>query len=71
MIDQLIKFKYHATHLGILTDIQLEMIEKILNKAGRNDLGLLPSFHTEAINKPTKHMGLGYAPMKVERQKWE
>ncbi len=30
----------------------------------RNVLGLIPSFPTEEIHKPTKEMGLGYAVMK-------
>jgi hypothetical protein len=54
----------YAFHLGIFTDKQLETIDKILNKAARNVLGLTPSFPTEAIYKRTKEMGLGYAPMK-------
>jgi hypothetical protein len=64
VIEQLLKSNYHATHLGIFTDKQLETIDKILNKAARNALGLTPSFPTEAIHIPTKEMGLGYAPMK-------
>jgi len=48
VIDQLLKFKYHATHLGIFTDTQLSTIDKILNKAARNALGLTPR-----SNKPT------------------
>jgi hypothetical protein len=64
VIDQLLKSKYHATHLGIFTDTQLNTIDKILNKAARQALGLTPSFPTEAIHRPTKEMGLGYAPLK-------
>ncbi len=64
VIDQLLKSKYHATHLGIFTDTQLERIDKILNKAARNELGLTPSFPTEAIHIPKTEMGLGYTPMK-------
>jgi hypothetical protein len=64
VIEQLLKSKYHATHLGVFTDKQLEHVDKILNKAARNALGLTPSFPTEAIHRPTKEMGLGYAPMK-------
>jgi len=63
-IEQLLKSKYHATHLGIFTDKLLEQVGKILNKAARNSLGLTPSFTTKAIHRPTKEMGLGYAPMK-------
>ena len=39
-------------------------MDKILNKAARNALGLIPSFPTEAIHRPTKEMELGYAPIK-------
>jgi hypothetical protein len=53
VIDQLLKSKYHATHLGIFTVTQLNTIDKILNKASRNTLGLVPSFPTEAIHRPT------------------
>jgi hypothetical protein len=59
VIEQLLKSKYHATHLGIFTDKQLEQIDRILYKAARNALGLTPSFPTEAIHRPTKKMGLG------------
>jgi hypothetical protein len=65
VIDQILKSKYHAKHLGIIfTDSQLNTIDKILNKAARNALGLTPSFPTEAIHRSTKEMGLGYAPLK-------
>ena len=33
VIEQLIKSKYHAPHIGIFTDTQLSTIDKILNKA--------------------------------------
>ena len=64
MIDQLLKFKYHATHLRIFRDTQLHTIDKILNKVTKSALGLIPSFPTEAIHRPMKEMGLGYAPLK-------
>ena len=64
MIDQLLKSKYHATHLGIFTDNQPEIIDKLLNKAARSALGLIPSFPAEAIHWHTTEMGLGYEPMK-------
>ncbi len=64
VIDQLLKSKFHATLIGIFTEKQLETIEKILNKAARNALGLTSSFQTEAIHKPTRKMGLGYASIK-------
>jgi hypothetical protein len=64
VINQVRKSKYHATHLGIFTSTQLNTFDKILNKAARNALGLTPSFPTEAIHRPTKEMGLGYAPLR-------
>jgi hypothetical protein len=64
VIDQLLKSKYHATHLEIFTDTRLNTIDKIINKAARKALGLTPSFPTEAIHRPTKEMGLGCAPLK-------
>ena len=59
VIDQLLTPKYHATHLGIFTDSQLNTIDKILNKAARDAMGLTPSFPTKAIHRPAKEMGLG------------
>ena len=64
VIDQLLKSKYHATHIGIFSNTQLSTIGKIINKATRNALGLTPSFPTEAIHRTTKEMGLGYAPLR-------
>jgi uncharacterized membrane protein YgcG len=61
-IDQILKYKYHATHLGIFAYSQLHTIDKILNKATKNALSLTPSFPAVAIHRPTKEMGLGYAP---------
>jgi hypothetical protein len=39
-------------------------MDKILNKATRNALGLIPSFPIETIHRPTKEMGLGYVPLR-------
>jgi hypothetical protein len=64
VIDQLLKSKLHATYIGIFTYSQLDTIDKILNKASKNALGLTPNFPTKAIHRPTKEMGLGYAPLK-------
>jgi hypothetical protein len=66
VIDQLIKSKYHATHLGIFTDSQLDTIDKILIKVARNAIGFTRSFPTETIHRPTKEKGLGYAPLKYK-----
>ena len=62
--DQLLKSSYHAIHLEIFSDTQLNTIDKILNKAARNALGLTLSFPLEAVHQPTKEMGLGYAPLR-------
>jgi hypothetical protein len=64
VIDQLLKSKYHATHLGIFRDKQLATIDRILNKVARNAIRRTPSLPTVAINRPTKEMGLGCAPLK-------
>jgi hypothetical protein len=68
VINKLLKFKYHATDLGRFTYSQLD---KILNKVARNAPGLTSSFSTEAIQRLPKVMGLGYAPLKEKRPKWE
>ena len=57
VIKQLLKSKYHATHLGIFTDKQLEQVDQILNKTTRNAIGLTPSFPTKAIHRSTKEWG--------------
>jgi hypothetical protein len=49
VIDQLLKSKYHATHLGVFNERQLTIIDGILNKAMRQALGLLPNFPTEGV----------------------
>jgi hypothetical protein len=53
VIDQLLKSKYHAIHLGIFIEIRLETIDKILDKAPRNALGIISSFPVETIHRPT------------------
>jgi hypothetical protein len=59
VIEQLLKSKYHATHLGVFTDPQLTEIDRILNKALRLATGILHNFPTEGVQRPTKEMGLG------------
>ena len=44
VIEQLLKFKYRATHLGVFNERQLTTIDGILNKAMRQAIGLLPNF---------------------------
>jgi hypothetical protein len=58
-VEQLLKYKYHATHLGVLNDRQLTTIDGILNKAMRQAIGLLPNFPTEELQRPLKELGLG------------
>jgi hypothetical protein len=55
VIEQLLKAKYHATHLGIFTDKQLEHVDEILNKAARNALGHL-------LNNQTTYLVTQWSP---------
>ncbi len=57
--EQLLKSKYHATHLGVFTYRQLTDIDRILNRALRLATGLLHNIPTEGVQRPTKEMGLG------------
>ncbi len=59
VVEQLLKSKYHATHLGVLNDRQFTAIDGILKKAMRQAIGLLPKFPTEGVQRPLKEMGLG------------
>ena len=59
VIEQLIKSKYHATHLGVFNNRQHTEIDDILNKALRQATGLLSNFPTEGVQRPPKEMGLG------------
>jgi hypothetical protein len=63
-IEQLLKSKYHATHLGVFNVRQLTSIDGIINKAMRQALGLLPNFPTEGVQRPMKETGLGIFPMR-------
>jgi len=63
-IDQLLKSKYHATHLGVFNERQLTTIDGILNKAIRRAIGLLPNFPSEGVQNPLKEAGLGLPPMR-------
>ena len=65
VIGQLLKSNYHASHLSIFTNKQLETIDKLLNKPARNALSLTQSSPTEAMHRHTTEMGLGYAPTRV------
>ncbi len=59
MVEQLLKPKYHATHLGVINDRQLATIDDILNKAMRQAIGLIPNSPTEGVQRPFKELGLG------------
>ncbi len=63
-IEQLLKSKYHATHLGVFNERQLTTIDGILNKAMRQAIGLLPNFFTEGVQRPLKEAGLDLSPMR-------
>ena len=59
IIEQLLKSKFHATHLGVFTDPQLTEIDRILNKALRLATGIIHNFPTEGVQRPSKEMGMG------------
>jgi hypothetical protein len=58
VIEQLLKSKYHATHIGISNNRHLTEINGILNRALRQATGLLSSFPTEGVQRSLKEMGL-------------
>ena len=62
-VEQLLKSKYHATHLGVFNERQLITIDGILNKVTRQAIGLLPNFPTKGVQRPLKEAGLGLPPM--------
>jgi hypothetical protein len=63
-IEQLLKSKYHATHLGVFNVRQLTTIDGILNKAMRQAIGLLLNFPSEGVQRPLKEAGLGLPSMR-------
>ena len=63
-IDELLKSKYNATHLGVFNERQLRTIDGILNKTMRQALCLLPNFLSEGVERPVKEAGLGLSPMR-------
>ena len=62
-IEQLLKSKYDATHLGVFNERQLITIDGILNKAMRQAIDLLPNFSSEGVQRPLKEASLGLPPM--------
>jgi hypothetical protein len=69
IIEQLLKSKYHATHLGVLNERQLTTIYGILNKAMRQAIGILPNFPTEGVQRPLKEAGMGLPPSRTGQPK--
>ena len=59
MIEQLLKPKYHAAHLGVFNSRQLTESDGILNRAPRQATGLLSNFPTEGVQRPPKAIDLG------------
>ncbi len=49
VIEQLLKSKYHAVHLGVLNDRQLTEIDGILNRALRQATCLMSNFPIEGV----------------------
>ena len=58
IIQQLLQGKYHAVHLGVFSDTQLQDIDRILNSATRHAQGLPNSFPIEAIHRDSTEFGL-------------
>jgi hypothetical protein len=54
LVEQLLKSKYLATHLGVFDDRKLTTIDRILNKEMRLAIGLLPNFPTAGVQRPLK-----------------
>ena len=69
VIDQLLQAKYHAVHLGIFTDAQMDQIDKILASASRNAHQLTPGFPTEALRRGPTQYGLGCLPIRTRAAK--
>ena len=49
LIEQLLKSKYHATHLGVLNDYQLTETDGVLNTALNQATCFVPNFPTERV----------------------
>jgi len=70
IVEQLLKSKYHATHLGVFNERQLSNIDGILNKVMRKSIGLFPNFPMEGVQCTLKEAGLGSPPLGKEPHKW-
>ena len=69
VIEQLLQAKYHAVHLGIFTDSQMDQIDKTLATATRNAYQLTPGFPTEALRRNPAQFGLGCLPIRTRAAK--
>ena len=58
VVDQLLKSKYHAIHLGILSKQHLLAVDRCINAATRKAQGLTPSHPTEGIYAKAEDFGL-------------
>jgi hypothetical protein len=58
VVEQLLKSKYYAVHLGVFNDRQLTTIYSILKNAMRQAIDLLPSFLTEGVQRSLKEADL-------------
>ena len=63
-IEQLLKSKYHAIHLGVFNERHLTIIDGILNKAMRQAIGFVPNYPSEGVQSLLKAAGLGLPPMR-------
>lgn len=70
VVEQLLKSKYRAVHLGVFNDRQLTAIDGILNNAMRQVICLLPSFSTKGVQRPLKEAGLGLVPIRDRATQW-
>jgi hypothetical protein len=69
VVEQLLKSKYHAAHLGVLNDRRLTTRDGILNTTMRQAIGLLPNFPIEGVQRPPKELGLGLPSIKERATK--
>ena len=69
VIDQLLQAKYHAVHLGVFTDPQMDQIDSLLASATRNAHQLTPGFPTEGLRRNTDQYGLGCLPIRTRAAK--
>jgi hypothetical protein len=69
IVEQLLKFKYYATHLGVFNERQLSTMDGILYKATRQTIGLLPNSPRRVFNSHSKKLSWGSSPLVIEPHK--